>query len=73
MWKHPGPFPKTDDPLFELKAEFENALHSDFSFLVTALVLGYQKAVLAKYAVIKEMVREKKEDRPKSYLKKISF
>jgi len=64
---------RTDDPFFELKAEFENALHSDFSFLIATLVLGYQKAVLAKYAVIKEMVREKKEDRLKSYLKKISL
>jgi hypothetical protein len=41
-----------------LGQKFEEMYHSDFSFWVACLVLGNRKAVLGKYAVIKEMVQE---------------
>jgi hypothetical protein len=45
-----------DQSLGELQAKFEAEYHSDFSFLIASLALGYRKAVLGKFAVIKEMV-----------------
>jgi Fe-S-cluster containining protein len=41
-----------------LQTKFEAEYHSDFSFLIATLVLGYRKAVLGKFAVIKEMVQK---------------
>lgn len=42
----------------ELQKKFEGEYHSDFSFLMTSLVLSPRKAVLGKYAVIKEIVTQ---------------
>ena len=44
-----------DSELSDLQSKFENEYYSDFSFLVTSLVLGAKKAVLGKFAVIKEL------------------
>jgi hypothetical protein len=64
---------RLDDHLPQLKARFEKEVHSDFSFLTAAVVLGYQKAVLGKYAVIKEIVQERKEDRLNAFLQSAVF
>ena len=52
-----------DQALAELQAQFEAEYHSDFSFLIASLALGYRKAVLGKFAVIKEMVQQGTEER----------
>jgi hypothetical protein len=49
--------------LAELQTKFEAEYHSDFSFLIASLALGYRKAVLGKFAVIKEMVQRGTEER----------
>lgn len=61
-----------DQPFKELQAKFENEYHSDFSFLITALALGMKKAILEKFAVIKEIIQKGSEDRLKKTLEKIS-
>lgn len=40
-----------------LQQRFESEYHSDFSFMMAVFTLGPKKAVLGKFAVIKEMVR----------------
>ncbi len=52
-----------DQALVELQTKFETEYHSDFSFMIASLVLGYRKAVLGKFAVIKEMVQKGTEAR----------
>ena len=52
-----------DQALAELQSKFETEYHSDFSFLIASLALGYRKAVLGKFAVIKEMVQQGTEER----------
>jgi Fe-S-cluster containining protein len=52
-----------DQVLAELQSKFETEYHSDFSFLIASLALGYRKAVLGKFAVIKEMVQQGTEER----------
>jgi len=52
-----------DQALAALQAKFESEYHSDFSFLIASLALGYRKAVLGKFAVIKEMVQQGTEER----------
>ena len=52
-----------DQALAGLQAKFEAEYHSDFSFLIATLSLGYRKAVLGKFAVIKEMVQQGTEKR----------
>lgn len=52
-----------DQVLAELQTKFEAEYHSDFSFLIASLALGYRKAVLGKFAVIKEMVQQGTEER----------
>ena len=52
-----------DQALAELQTKFEAEYHSDFSFLIASLALGYRKAVLGKFAVIKEMVQQGTEER----------
>lgn len=52
-----------DQALAELQSKFEAEYHSDFSFLIASLALGYRKAVLGKFAVIKEMVQQGTEER----------
>jgi hypothetical protein len=50
-------------PLAALQNVFEETYQSDVSFLVSALALGHRKAVLGKYAVIKEIVNNNSEER----------
>lgn len=52
-----------DQALPGLQTKFEGEYHSDFSFLVASLMLGYRKAVLGKFAVIKELVQRGTERR----------
>jgi Fe-S-cluster containining protein len=52
-----------DRALPELQSKFEAEYHSDFSLLIASLALGYRKAVLGKFAVIKEMVQQGTEQR----------
>ena len=52
-----------DQALPELQTKFESEYHSDFSFLIASLALGYRKAVLGKFAVIKEIVQQGTEER----------
>jgi hypothetical protein len=54
---------RLDQALAELQTKFEAEYHSDFSFLIASLALGYRKAVLGKFAVIKEMVQRGTEER----------
>jgi len=49
---------RLDQALPDLQKKFEVEYHSDFSFLIASLVLGYRKAILGKFAVIKEIVRK---------------
>jgi Fe-S-cluster containining protein len=59
-----------DQALAELQAKFEAEYHSDFSFLISSLALGYRKAVLGKFAVIKEIVQLGTEERLEQMLGK---
>ena len=59
-----------DQALPGLQTKFEAEYHSDFSFLIASLVLGYRKAVLGKFAVIKEMVQQGTEERLEQMLGK---
>ena len=52
-----------DQALAELQTKFEAEYHSDFSFLIASLALGYRKAVLGKFGVIKEIVQRGTEER----------
>ena len=58
-------------PLGHLQSQFEEAYHSDFSFLLTSLVFGMRKALLLKFAVIKEIVQEKTDTRLQQALEKV--
>jgi Fe-S-cluster containining protein len=60
-----------DGPLDRLRQSFETEYHSDASFLITALQLGYKKAVLGKFAVIKEWVEHGSSNRLDRFLEKI--
>jgi Fe-S-cluster containining protein len=57
-----------DRALPDLQTKFEAEYHSDFSFLIASLALGYRKAVLGKFAVVKEMVQQGTEERLKQML-----
>lgn len=59
-------------PLGDLQARFEEEYHSDFSFLLTSLLLGMKKALLLKYAVIKEITQKGTDMRLQEALGKIS-
>jgi len=59
-----------DQALAELQTKFEAEYHSDFSFFIASLALGYRKAVLGKFAVIKEMVQQGTEERLEQMLGK---
>jgi Fe-S-cluster containining protein len=61
-----------DQALPELQTKFEAEYHSDFSFLIASLVLGYRKAVLGKFAVIKEIVQQGTEKRLGQMLDKVT-
>jgi hypothetical protein len=49
---------RMDQHFPELRITFEGNFHSDFSFLIAALVLSYRKAVLGKFGVIKEIIHQ---------------
>jgi Fe-S-cluster containining protein len=59
-------------PLGHLQSQFEEAYYSDFSFLLTSLAFGMRKALLLKFAVIKEIIKEKTDTRLQQELEKIS-
>lgn len=59
-------------PVAKLQQSFENEYQSDFSFLITSLILGRKKAFLGKYAVVKEMVTKGSETRLDKFLKATS-
>lgn len=61
-----------DTPLGELQEKFETVYHSDVSLLLTALAFGMKKAILEKFAVVKEVLQTGKEDRLKKLLEKLS-
>jgi Fe-S-cluster containining protein len=61
-----------DQLLPELKQSFEEEYHSDFSFLVASLVFGQRKAILGKYAVIKDIVQKGRDERLNMMLEKVS-
>ena len=63
---------RLDRYLPKLQQKFEQHYHSDFSFLMTSLVLGPRKAVLGKFAVIKEIVKQNKTNRLKTFLAKVT-
>jgi len=58
--------------LGDLQTRFEEEYHSDFSFLLTSLVFGMRKALLLKFAVIKEIAQEKTDTRLQEALEKVS-
>jgi hypothetical protein len=61
---------RLDQALPHLQTKFEAEYHSDFSFLMASLALGYRKAVIGKFAVIKEMVQLRTEERLEQMLDK---
>lgn len=60
-----------DRNMAELQSIFENEYHSDFSYLITSLVLGQKKALLHKFAVIKELVKSNTDARLNSILSNV--
>jgi Fe-S-cluster containining protein len=54
-----------------LSADFENHCNSDFSFLLAGLLLGDRKAILGKFAVVKDIVREQPRGRIASLLSQL--
>jgi hypothetical protein len=60
-----------DDGLGPLRERFEGDCHSDFSFFITALVLGQRQAVLGKFAVIKELVQQGSDTRLQKLLARV--
>ena len=60
-----------DNGFGALRACFEGGCHSDFSFFITALVLGQRQAVLGKFAVIKELVQQDGETRLQKLLRRV--
>jgi Fe-S-cluster containining protein len=63
---------RLDSALAESGKCFEGVYHSDFSFLMAALVLGSRKAVLGKFGVIKEIVQKGTDTRLRKFLDKIT-
>jgi hypothetical protein len=61
-----------DQALPDLQTKFEAEYHSDFSFLIASLTLGYRKAVLGKFAVIKEIVMQGTDERLQQMLAKVT-
>jgi Fe-S-cluster containining protein len=62
---------RLDQNFPELQNIFEEKYHSDFSFLITSLILGVRKSVLGKFAVIKEMVNQGSSKRLKTMLARV--
>jgi hypothetical protein len=61
-----------DHALPDLQTKFEAEYHSDFSFLIASLVLGYRKAVLGKFAVVKEILQQGTDERLQQMLDRVS-
>ena len=61
-----------DQEVGSLQERFEQEYHSDFSFLLTSLVLGMKKALIDKLAVTKELVQEGTEVRLRRVLDLVS-
>jgi Fe-S-cluster containining protein len=49
---------RLDQHFSELRKKFEDTYHSDFSFLIACLMLGFRKAVLGKFGIIKEIINQ---------------
>ena len=60
-----------DNEMADLQTKFENEYYSDFSFLVASLALSTKKAVLGKFAVIKELSRSGTDNRLTTLLSQI--
>jgi hypothetical protein len=60
-----------DKEMADLQTKFENEYYSDFSFLVASLALSTKKAVLGKFAVIKELSRSGTDQRLQNLLSQI--
>ena len=60
-----------DNELADLQTKFENEYYSDFSFLIASLALSTKKAVLGKFAVIKELSRSRTDKRLQNLLSQI--
>jgi Fe-S-cluster containining protein len=58
--------------LGDFQTKFEEEYHSDFSLLLASLLLGMRKALLEKFAVIKEIVQEGSDGRLQKILDKVS-
>ena len=63
---------RLDQNFPELQNIFEKEFHSDFSFLITSLILGVRKSVLGKFAVIKEMVNQGSSKRLQTMLARVT-
>jgi len=63
---------RLDQALPDLQTKFEAEYHSDFSFLIASLVLGYRKAILGKFAVVKEIVQQGTEKRLQQMLNRVT-
>lgn len=61
-----------DGAFQDLRDKFENEYHSDFSLLITALGLGMKKALLEKFAVVKECLQKGSDQRLQKALDGIS-
>lgn len=57
-----------DEAVVDERQKFEDDCHSDFSFLIACLVFGPRKAILGKFAVVKELVQIDKTDRLRKML-----
>jgi Fe-S-cluster containining protein len=80
-----GPNAPTDEELLEvlskiyeldrkfdpLSLDFENRYNSDFSFLLASMLLGDRKAILGKFAVVKDIVRRQPRGRLESLLNQV--
>ncbi len=60
-----------DNELADVQTKFEKEYHSDFSFLVASLSLSTKKAILGKFAVIKELSQSGTEKHLKNLLSQI--
>ena len=58
--------------LGDLQTRFEEEYHSDFSYFLASLFLGMRKALLLKFAVIKEIVQKGTNMRLQETLEKVS-
>ena len=63
-----GKIYELDRSFWPLSSSFENHYHSDFSFLLAGMLLGDRKAVLGKFAVIKDLVRQQPNGRLQAML-----